>query len=109
MATKGLIRKGDKGDDIINIQKGLAYLGYKVGDPDGIFGDNTYAAVKKFQADNKLDKDGIYGPKTGQMLSKVYQAKVAEQKKAAKGVKGAPVKGMPVKGMPVKGGPFKSK
>lgn len=38
---------------------------------DGIFGNLTYKAVKKFQKKYKLEVDGIVGPKTRAMIKKV--------------------------------------
>ncbi|MCA1672141.1 MAG: peptidoglycan-binding protein [Actinobacteria bacterium] len=38
-------------------------------DVDGIFGPNTEAAVKGFQADNGLQQDGIIGPQTWRALT----------------------------------------
>lgn len=43
---------------------------YNAGVIDGIFGSNTLAAVKAFQADNGLEADGIVGRKTWKMLLK---------------------------------------
>lgn len=46
------------------IQAALAALGYRVGPIDGIWGRQTQAAVRQFQADNGLQVDGIVGPQT---------------------------------------------
>ena len=45
-------------------QAALNLLGYDAGSEDGVRGPKTDAAVKKFQADQKLEPDGIVGPKT---------------------------------------------
>lgn len=55
----------------------LKELGYYSGEPDGIPGPRTLAAVKAFQKKNKLTVDGIIGPATSQALIK---AKAALQK-----------------------------
>ena len=46
----------------------LAYLGYYVGEIDGIFGQMSKAATKAFQADYGLTVDGIAGPDTEKAL-----------------------------------------
>jgi N-acetylmuramoyl-L-alanine amidase len=47
----------------------MRYLQYRVGaDPDGIYGLNTEAAIKKFQQQNGLTADGIVGAPTWQKL-----------------------------------------
>ncbi|MBN1948047.1 MAG: peptidoglycan-binding protein [Bradymonadales bacterium] len=101
MATTGNFQKGSTGEEVINIQKGLEFLGYNVGKIDGIFGEMTKTAVMKFQTDHKLAVDGIYGPKTGEKLREVFLAKVEAQKQAAAPVKGAPAPGAFVKGAPL--------
>lgn len=40
------------------IQKGLAQLGYDVGNPDGIAGRGTRRAIEKYQTDKQLKVDG---------------------------------------------------
>ncbi len=47
----------------------IRYLQYRVGaDPDGIYGPNTEAAIKKFQQQNGLTADGIVGAMSWQKL-----------------------------------------
>ena len=46
----------------------LAYLGYYVGEIDGIFGQLSTTATKAFQADYGLTVDGIAGPDTEKAL-----------------------------------------
>lgn len=52
------LRIGDTGEDVMMLQK---LLGVHA---DGLFGKNTETALKMFQAHNRLDVDGIAGPKT---------------------------------------------
>ena len=54
---------GTKGDTVAAIQEDLKKLGYNV-KVDGIFGEQTKAAVIKFQKDNGLVVDGIVGNQT---------------------------------------------
>lgn len=58
--------KGWTGDEVRKLQSALIAKGYSCGTcgVDGSFGNDTYAAVIKFQADNGLETDGIVGPKT---------------------------------------------
>jgi Putative peptidoglycan binding domain/Protein-glutamine gamma-glutamyltransferase len=55
---------------IAAVQQGLVDAGHpmpismKSGRPDGIFGDETYATVRRFQAKNGLTVDGIVGRQT---------------------------------------------
>ena len=61
-------RLGDSGDEITIIQEQLLSLGYDVGTPDGMFGDQTQAAVEAFQSDYGLTVDGIVGEDTWRVL-----------------------------------------
>lgn len=65
---KGTVQKGDRGNDVANLQGVLNDLGYNCGKADGIFGDKTLKAVKAFQADHGLIPDGIVGMKTWDAL-----------------------------------------
>lgn len=53
------------------IQEHLIAKGYNCGSygADGIFGASTYEALKKFQADNGLDADGLCGNSTWEKLN----------------------------------------
>ncbi len=52
------LKRGDHGDDVIEVQSQLISKGYKI-TADGDFGPGTEAAVKDFQTKNKLTVDGI--------------------------------------------------
>ena len=54
-------RIGDKGTYVLILQDALNALGYSTKSLDGIFGQNTLSAVKRFQTANKLTADGIVG------------------------------------------------
>lgn len=64
--TKPTLRKGDRGEYVTLLQTMLIQQGYCCGSKgaDGIFGNDTVYAVKKFQLDNGLQMDGIVGSVT---------------------------------------------
>jgi hypothetical protein len=53
--------KGDKGSDVVLIQKGLIAEGYLKGKADGIFGQSTENALKRLQQDRGLEVTGQVG------------------------------------------------
>ena len=55
------------------VQRVLHTRGYSLGQPgvDGRFGPLTDAAVRRFQADSGLAADGIVGPKTRKVVSRI--------------------------------------
>jgi len=61
-----LLKWGMKGDAVKTLQKALVDRGYSVGKAgiDGDFGNDTYYAVRAFQAANGLVVDGAAGEKT---------------------------------------------
>lgn len=63
-SVSALSRYGSRGQEVINIQTRLKKWGYYKGAVDGIYGYQTYTAVKLFQSKNDLAVDGIAGPKT---------------------------------------------
>ena len=69
--TAPLLRKGDRGDAVREMQAALMTRGYDLGKwgADGIFGKQTLEAVKAFQRDCGLKEDGIYGPLTREKLN----------------------------------------
>ena len=69
MATYNQVSYGSQGSDVTELQKLLNNNGYNL-DVDGIFGDNTQAAVKDYQQKNNLDVDGIAGENTWSALTK---------------------------------------
>jgi len=55
---------GSRGDEVIQIQTRLKRWGYYNGAIDGVYGQGTYQAVRKFQANNGLAVDGVAGKQT---------------------------------------------
>lgn len=56
-----VIQRGATGDDVIELQARLQNYGYYHGTIDGVFGWNTYWAVRNFQHDFGLEVDGLVG------------------------------------------------
>ncbi|MFJ7734859.1 spore cortex-lytic enzyme [Lysinibacillus sp. NPDC097287] len=63
------ISRGAYGDDVIELQSRLQYLGFYTSKIDGKFGYNTYWALRNFQEKFGLPVDGIAGAKTKKALA----------------------------------------
>jgi peptidoglycan hydrolase-like protein with peptidoglycan-binding domain len=55
---------------VAELQRALLALGFKIGQPDGIYGTKTSKAVSKFQKNHNLKADGLVGPKTAKAINK---------------------------------------
>jgi len=64
-----LLRRGDKGEDIEDLQEALLSLGFHPGPIDGKFGRLTELAIERFQKSQKTLVDGICGPSTMAILN----------------------------------------
>jgi len=53
------LQRGDRGDSVRWLQRGLKALGYLEGLADGDFGAKTEAALRAFQGDQGLEEDGV--------------------------------------------------
>ena len=62
------VKQGAKGNITKWIQNKLNVLGYKCGAADGIFGNNTKAAVMRFQHARGIAVDGVVGKNTWKRL-----------------------------------------
>ena len=78
-----LVRRGDSIFPVRSLQQLLRARNHPVV-VDGIFGPNTEAAVKAFQAGNGLSADGIVGPLTWPKL--IVQVRKGSTGDAVKGV-----------------------
>lgn len=76
-----LLRKGSKGESVVDLQKKLIELGYSVGPDgaDGDFGNNTEKAVRDFQTDYKLSIDGEVGNETWTKLNELIEQKTPKE------------------------------
>lgn len=80
--TNQVIQQGAVGDDVIELQSRLQYLGFYNGKIDGVFGWGTYWALRNFQYEFGLKIDGMAGAETKNKLvkaSKYNQQFVKEQ------------------------------
>ena len=60
--------RGDEGQEVLDIQKRLVTMNYKLEALDGNFGPATESVVKQFQKDKGLEVDGKVGPITYKAL-----------------------------------------
>ena len=65
-----VIQHGATGEDVIELQARLQYIGYYNGDIDGVFGWGTYWALRNFQYEFGLPIDGLAGQETKNKLVK---------------------------------------
>jgi hypothetical protein len=77
------LRRGDRGADVVELQKALKKLGCYGGSIDGDFGSKTLAAVKAFQEKNGLVIDGVAGSKTLDALSRKSGTKISSRSSRA--------------------------
>ena len=69
--TVTVVRKGDKGDAVKEMQTHLAEKGYlRMAEIDGAFGRITLGALLAFQFESNLEVDGVCGKKTWAALRK---------------------------------------
>ncbi|KGX92944.1 peptidase M15 [Pontibacillus halophilus JSM 076056 = DSM 19796] len=66
----GLLERGEKGDDVKEMQQKFKMAGYRI-TVDGNFGPSTEQVVESFQRTHGLQVDGIYGPNTERKLDQV--------------------------------------
>ena len=64
-----MLREGSRGPSVAALQADLVVCGFDLA-VDGIFGPQTDAAVRSFQAEEGLDADGIVGPLTRAALQR---------------------------------------
>lgn len=69
--TLYLRRPPMRGDDIRSLQRRLNALGFESGKEDGIFGRETYDAVRDFQRNTGLPADGIAGHETFEAMERL--------------------------------------
>ncbi|MEH7094759.1 spore cortex-lytic enzyme [Neobacillus vireti] len=76
-----VIQRGAVGEDVIELQSRLTYIGFYHGKIDGVFGWGTYWALRNFQYEFGLPIDGIAGATTKAKLAKAtkYNKQTAQK------------------------------
>jgi N-acetylmuramoyl-L-alanine amidase len=70
----GVLKKGDKGEDVKKLQRALKEAKFDCGVVDGIYGKTTADAVYRFQLMYRdLADDGVYGANTRNKLAEVLK------------------------------------
>jgi len=67
-APPAVLKFGDKGPDVLEVQRSLKRLGYLKWTPDGFWGKGTEKAVKKFREDNGLKGPFVIDEKVYKLL-----------------------------------------
>ncbi|PLR99767.1 spore cortex-lytic enzyme [Bacillus sp. T33-2] len=71
--TNQVLQQGAVGDDVIELQARLQYVGFYNGQIDGVFGWGTYWALRNFQYEFGLPVDGLAGWGTKLRLARASQ------------------------------------
>ncbi|MFC7748198.1 spore cortex-lytic enzyme [Lentibacillus kimchii] len=67
--TDQVIQHGAAGEDVIELQARLQYLGFYEDDIDGVFGWGTYWALRDFQDEFGMEVDGLAGSHAKEKLT----------------------------------------
>ncbi len=74
--TNKILKKGDTGIDVVQLQDALKQLGFNCGTSDGIFGPKTEEALKDFQAtDRSLTISGVLDKPTREFMVETLKSK----------------------------------
>lgn len=87
----GLLKLGDRGIAVRELQQRLKQAGFYKEAVDGIFSSATVAALKQFQQAKKLPVDGMAGPQTQSALVRVGNSGTSPPKQLQLGSKGEQV------------------
>lgn len=71
ITTASTLRRGDRSEAVAQLQRRLISFGYLTGKADGIFGIQTYNALRAFQTANGLRVDGVAGQATIGVLNQL--------------------------------------
>ena len=67
-----VLKEGSTGDAVILLQESLKEVGFYFGSINGVFDQNTKAAVIKFQKNNTITADGVVGIATRAALVRYF-------------------------------------
>jgi peptidoglycan hydrolase-like protein with peptidoglycan-binding domain len=56
-------------EKVAELQTVLIALGFKIGEPDGVYGAKTRRAVVRFQKNHNLQADGLVGARTARAMN----------------------------------------
>ena len=70
-----MLKNGSRGDEVMELQKSLTFMGFDAGTADGIFGPKTEAAVKACQEKCGVAADGIWGPASAAAFEELKSSK----------------------------------
>ena len=87
----GYYQRHSDANTLRKLQMFLSGRGYYDGDYDGLFGTKTYDAIRRYQQDNHLTVDGMWGEDTNS-VHRVLNAVNAPYRKDASGSSGAHAK-----------------
>jgi hypothetical protein len=78
------MRDGDRGSDVLMMERALKKLGYYHGSEDGVFGTSLRDAVMKFQKENKLYTTGVINNSTYEKILRLEKEYDEKQKQLNK-------------------------
>lgn len=77
LSDDGVLRPGDEGEAVEELQMALIDIGYLSGAPTGSYDADTEAAVRLLQRDFRLTRDGKVGPNTRGVIDDIIAGEIA--------------------------------
>jgi hypothetical protein len=90
LSDDGVLRPGDEGEAVEDLESKLSSIGYFPGVPDSTYDSDTESAVRVFQRDYRLGVDGKVGPATGGLLDDIVAGTSSIVMAYQEGVGGVP-------------------
>jgi peptidoglycan hydrolase-like protein with peptidoglycan-binding domain len=76
LSDDGVLRPGDEGEAVEELQLALIEIGYLSGEADGRYGPATESAVRSLQRDFRLTRDGRVGPNTYDVIDDIVAGEI---------------------------------